>query len=86
MTALVIARGLFRLLNELLHNFGRGLDTLYRADRLSRPERHRPDRSCRRFIGDATREAKDRYSRPIEAARLADYIALEGFRGHDGRA
>jgi len=76
--------GPFHLLNQLLHNFGRGLDTLYRADRLSCPERHRPDRSRRRLIGDATREANDRNSRPIQAARLADYIALEGFRCHDG--
>lgn len=78
--------GPFRLLNQLLHDFGRGLDTLYRADRLSRSERHRPDRSCRRLIGDATPEAKDRNSRPIQAARLADNIALEGFRCRDGRA
>ena len=76
----------FRLLNQLLHNFGRGLDTLDRADRLSRPQRHRADRSCRRLVGDATLEANDRHSRPIQAARLADRIALEAFGCRDARA
>jgi hypothetical protein len=75
--------GPFRFLYQFLHNFDCMLDTLYRADRFSRPERHRFDCSRRGLVGNANLEAKNRDSRPVQAAPLTNHVALQGIGCRD---